>query len=303
MAIPDQQLEIWSRQGAVQTAKATHQGIRNALASYRGWPAGVSYDVYLQGSYANSTNIRADSDVDVVVQCNSIYHPDVAELRGADLLRFNAQRGHTVYEWLDFRRDVLRALRSHYGNLVVREGRHSLKLRRSASHLPADVVPAILYRRFHSFGLLGDLFGPNSTEGMTFWVPAEHRQVINYPKLHLEKGVAKNGAWATGGHYKPAVRMFKNARTHLVGQGLFPGHTAPSYFLECLLHNVPDDYYRGGRQQVFQRVVQWLSSADLSGFRSQNGVVLLFGRSPQQWTLRSARQLINSLIRLWNRGG
>lgn len=36
--------------------------------------------IYLQGSYANSTNIKEDSDVDIVVECNSIFLSDTSAL-------------------------------------------------------------------------------------------------------------------------------------------------------------------------------------------------------------------------------
>lgn len=63
MAIPESQLETWSHQGAVTTAKTTADSIRNALDSYSSWPDGIYFEVYLQGSYKNDTNIRGDSDI------------------------------------------------------------------------------------------------------------------------------------------------------------------------------------------------------------------------------------------------
>lgn len=56
MGIPESQLETWSHQGAVTTARATHESVRNALESYESWPRDVEYEVYLQGSYKNDTN-------------------------------------------------------------------------------------------------------------------------------------------------------------------------------------------------------------------------------------------------------
>src|SRR3989344_2437503 len=67
MPIPESQLETWARPGASTTAKTTADSIKNALNSYRSWPSGVEFDVYLQGSYKNDTHIRGDSDVDIVV--------------------------------------------------------------------------------------------------------------------------------------------------------------------------------------------------------------------------------------------
>ena len=79
MPIPESQLETWSHQGAVTTAKQTHESIRKALNPHT-WPTGVKYEVYLQGSYKNTTNIRGDSDVDVVAQLNSTFQHDLSEL-------------------------------------------------------------------------------------------------------------------------------------------------------------------------------------------------------------------------------
>jgi len=72
MAIPESQLERWANQGAVATAKLTADSIKRALNSFSGWPNGIKFEVYLQGSYKNNTNIRGDSDVDVVAQLNAI---------------------------------------------------------------------------------------------------------------------------------------------------------------------------------------------------------------------------------------
>lgn len=44
MAIPETQLETWSHQGVVTTAKSTADSIRNALNSYRHWPDGIDFE-------------------------------------------------------------------------------------------------------------------------------------------------------------------------------------------------------------------------------------------------------------------
>ena len=82
--IPESQLEIWAKQGATVTAKATHESIRNALESNdspikdRIKSGGV--EIYLQGSYKNDTNIRGDSDVDLVVELNTTFGHNAHEL-------------------------------------------------------------------------------------------------------------------------------------------------------------------------------------------------------------------------------
>ncbi len=281
MAIPESQLETWSHQGAVTTAKATADSIKNALDSYSNWPTGIDFEVYLQGSYKNDTNIRGDSDVDVVAQLNSTLCSN---------LSVDQQRilGITPasYFWSNFRTDVLRVLNNYYGQGVVSEGNKSLKVRASNGRLPADVVVSIQYRGYRSVNFYDYI------EGMCFWSRNDNRQVINYPKAHYENGVSKHqnsNKW-----YKPSVRMFKNIR------GSIPSNSTPSYFLECMLYNVPNTSFGTSYQDTFCNIVNWLNKADLDNFVCQNGQLKLFGPTQEQWDTGQARTFINSLVSLWN---
>jgi hypothetical protein len=286
MPIPESQLETWSKRGAVETAERTHKSIRAALEAYT-WPSGVQYEVYLQGSYKNHTNIRGDSDVDVVVQLNSTFLENLP----VNLKRQFRFRDAS-YGWEEFRSDVLKALRNYYGPGQVREGRKSLKVQ--TSYLPADVVVSLQYRKYPDRPRSEDDF----IEGMAFWVPSESRWVINYPKLHYQNGVKKNQD--TNEQYKPTVRMFKNARTYLVDRGVIPADLAPSYFLECLLYNVPDDKFGTNLQSTFREVITWLLKADFSRFVCQNRQLLLFGSSPEQWSKDRAYRFLKAMVELWN---
>src|SRR5437870_11381300 len=80
MPIPESQLETWTHQGATTTAKSTHETIRRALAADSSPIKDKDFEIYLQGSYKNDTNIRGDSDVDVVVQLNSTFDPSLSSL-------------------------------------------------------------------------------------------------------------------------------------------------------------------------------------------------------------------------------
>jgi len=286
MPIPESQLETWSKPGAVETAEQTHKSIRAALEAYN-WPSGVQYEVYLQGSYRNRTNIRRDSDVDVVVQLNSAFFENLP----VNLKRQFRFRDAS-YGWEEFRSDVLKALRNYYGPVRVREGRKSLKVQ--TPYLPADVVVSLQYRKYPD--------RPRSEadfiEGMTFRMPSESRWVINYPKLHYENGAKKNKN--TNGWYKPTIRMFKNARTYLVDRGVIPADLAPSYFLECLLYNVPNGKFGTNLQSTFREVITWLLKADFSRFVCQNEQLLLFGSSPEQWSEDRAYRFLEAMVELWN---
>ena len=153
MAIPNSQLEAWANQGSVTTAKKTHESIRNALDMWT-WPDGVEFETYLQGSYKNSTNIRGDSDVDLVVQLNSTFLPDLSQLTESEREQYNRCYSDATYKWENFRADTIKALRSYYGSPAVEEGNKSIKISGSSNRLLADVVVCLQYRkyiRFHSY--------------------------------------------------------------------------------------------------------------------------------------------------------
>jgi hypothetical protein len=61
---PDSQLDTWSHQGSVIQSSSTYQTVRLALLDKSAAHAEQDFGIFLQGSYANDTNIFADSDVD-----------------------------------------------------------------------------------------------------------------------------------------------------------------------------------------------------------------------------------------------
>jgi hypothetical protein len=280
--IPESQLETWSHQGAVTTAKATADSIKNALNSYKNWLPDVDFEIYLQGSYKNDTNIRGDSDVDVVIQLNSTFYNNLSQEQKR-ILSLSAAN----YGWPEFKPDVLKALRSYYGASSITEGNKSVKISAGNGRLPADVVVCSKYRKYKT------LNSSDCIEGMCFWTQTDNRQVINYPRLHYDNGVSKHQISTKW--YKPTVRMFKNMR------GAIKGDSTPSYFTESLLYNVPNTSFGASYQDTFCNIVNWLNKATLSTFVCGNGQLPLFESSPQErWSTPQAEQFIKNLISLWN---
>lgn len=181
MAIPESQLTTWANQGAITTAKATADSVKNALNSYNNWPCGVDFEVYLQGSYKNDTNIRGDSDVDVVAQLNSTFYSNLSEDQKRTLGLTTA-----AYHLSDFRADVLKILKNYYGQSQITESNKSIKIKANNGRLPADVIVCAQYRRYKTVSSY------DYVEGMTFWTQNDSRQVINYPKVDYDNGVSKH---------------------------------------------------------------------------------------------------------------
>ena len=299
MALSAGKLEKWARQGAVLLSQNTCQSIRTALASGN-WQTDISYSVYLQGSHKNSTNIREDSDVDVVVELRSTYRPDLSLLGEPERALFEKERVSANYFLEDFRSAVIKTLKGYYGKSNVVNGNKAIKILGDNDRLPAYVLPCMKYRTYRSYQTdpKDDYF-----EGVYFETRDEKRAVISHPEEHYEYGAYKStrNKW-----YKPIIRMFKNARTFLVDHGKLDKGIAPSYFVECLLYNVSDQAYKhgGGHINAFQNTLDWLldNTDKMHEFVCQNERQNLFDNSPDLWDIHSAQTLIRALVDLWNDG-
>lgn len=303
MPIPESQLETWSKQGATTTAITTHTSIRLALTDDRspltrkGLREGTDFEIYLQGSYRNTTNIRGDSDVDVVIQLNSSFLANTSNLSFTETIRYSNSFGCTYYGWDEFRADVLEALQTYYGRQNIDDtGNKSIKLKKTPGRLAADIVPCLEYRQYTSFSSLDN---QSFVEGMIFYTKQERREVINYPKQHYKNGAAKNSVDRTQSSYKPSIRMFKNAKYYLINNGIIARSLAPSYFLEGLLYNVSDGAFEDSYQMAYLKILVELSEASLASFTCQNEQLPLFGNLPEQWLITDARELLSHLLELW----
>lgn len=283
MPISESQLIAWTTPGAVTGSATTHTSIKAALDAHR-WPDGMSFETYLQGSYSNHTNIRGNSDVDLVVQACGPFYSNLTDAE-------KKQRGliEGAFNFNQFRAEVLTALIAYYGSQLIDDTTSDkcITVKAASGRLEADVIPCLEYQRYVG----GDLVA----KGMTFFTTSG-AQVVNYPKLHKKRGEDKNSNERTAGKFKDTVRIFKNAREHVPGN--FGDHA--SYFIECLLFNVPDDRFNGTYVQAFYAILVYLQQANLSNFRTQSGQEDLFGADSTQWDVTKANAFIAGMVRLWN---
>jgi hypothetical protein len=289
MTISESQLKNWANQGGTTAAEDTHKSIRYALRQYN-WPNGVEYEDYLQGSYRNFTNIYVNSDVDLVVELVSTFYHNPIDEASIKAIGFSA----ATYEWGRFRQDVINALIAYYGSQYIdTSGGKSVKVLPNNGRLKGDVVVAAKYKYYDGARLVA--------EGITFWNTKNGQQIVNYPKRHFDNGSAKNAN--TSQWYKPAIRMFKNAREQIYKNKSWLAGKFPSYFVECLLYNVPNSKFGVSYQDIYCNLVNWLEAeldSNPSSFVCQNEMFYLFGSDSVQWNGEDAKLLANEWISLWN---
>jgi len=299
MPIPEAKLNTWSNQGAITTSSAAYASIRHALLKSTSPLASRRVDIYLQGSYANATNIYGDSDVDVVVLYADTFFKDMTALTPAQQIRHEAKFPPATYLWSHLRDDVLAALRAHYGSGAVRPGTKSIKVDTGSGRRPSDVVPAVQFRLYTDFS---DENNPWAHWGIQFF-DSSNNAIVNYPKIHIERGEAKNEMARTAGRYKRTIRLFKNLRNYLIDNNLLADKIAPSYSIECALHNVPDRLFIGDFTTTVPAVLHYLLNTPYAGFMCQNGIVPLIGGGVTQWSASNFATFLAAARAAWNNWG
>jgi hypothetical protein len=291
MALSDELITRWSQRGDPIHAWYSYEMVRETLTQSR--LNGMSCAVYPQGSYANKTNIAGDSDVDMVIALRSAFYSDKTKLSQPELDEYVKYYESASLTWRDFRKVVVGVLRSDY---FLQEGRKAVKVRSGLIRLPTDVLIALDYRYYMHFP---SFEGQTFVDGVQFYT-REDREIVNYPKRHI-KACAQKDLW-TFGRYRKVVRVAKNARNALIAddETAIEPATAPSYFLESLLWNVPDHCYHADLRDAYRQVISWLREhpARLAGMGFPCGMGRLFGDTPDtSWSRAQAQQITDGMYR------
>lgn len=194
--------------------------------------ASRSIDVFVQGSYANRTNVRQDSDVDICVCYTGAFFPDYSMSEGltGDALGFT----DGAYPYATFKNDVGDAMVAYFGAASVTRGSKAFDIHANTYRIDADVVPAFEHLRYHGNALTNWYVKPPGTEIH----PDPGGKIINWPRQNYTNGVKKNDE--TGRSFKSTVRTLKTLRNEMAEQGITAADPIPSYLIECLVWNVPN---------------------------------------------------------------
>jgi hypothetical protein len=295
MGIPESQLETWSHQGSIAQSAATYHAIKSTLESPDANYHGKNYKVFLQGSYGNDTNIYSESDVDVVIRIDDVYYSDLTLLSPEEKAAYDQARVPASYLYEQYKADVVQTLTNRFGS-DVKVGDKAIAIASNGSRRKADVIAAMQYRRYRKFNSNYDM---QYDQGICFFNAAGER-IANYPKQHSENLTRKHQScnqWL-----KPMIRILKNLRSKLVEDGKLKSGIAPSYYLEGLLYNVPNEKFGSSYVESFVAAMNWIQQeADKSKLVCANEqYYLLRTGKPTSWESIDAETFINAAIKLWN---
>ncbi|MCB0537196.1 MAG: nucleotidyltransferase [Bacteroidetes bacterium] len=287
MAIPETQLETWSHQGSITNSANTGNSVKTAIESYTGFPEGVKFKVYLQGSYKNDTNVYGDSDVDVVVELTSSFQNNLNDEQDKAIGITKAS-----YSLSDFRNDVDAGLASYYKRTGLSFGNKVVKIPASSNRLDAEVLTCCQYRLYYQ--LASDKYH----SGITFKTRNTNEKVINFPVKHSDNATTKHQA--TNSWFKPTVRIFKNMRKYMTANSGFNKSLAPSYFIECLIANIPNNQFGRNYQTTVINCHNYLTQNSMDDFMCLNGIRPLWGDSNENWNQVDAKYFLEQIVQLWN---
>lgn len=297
MAIPEAQLETWAHQGAIASSRDTYSAVRRALEAPGTGYSGKRYEVFLQGSYGNDTNVYAESDVDVVIRLDDLYYSDTSALNPEHAAAFNQAFVPATYTYDNFKAHVMAALRSSFGN-AVSDGTKAIKIAPANGRRSADVVVAAEFQRHYS----GTIFpGHYIVRGICFFTANDGR-IVNYPKQHSANCTTKHQA--TNEWFKPTVRVFKNLKSRLVGANTITRAVASSYFIEGLIYNVPNDKFGGSYAATVLGTINWVRSLDRETLNklvcANQEYYLLRDGLPTCWPYGNYDTFLSALATMWN---
>jgi hypothetical protein len=294
MAIPESQLETWSHQGAVAGSCDTYNEIKKVLEASTVPYRQKDYKVFLQGSYGNDTNVYKESDVDIVIQLNETFRSDTSALPSDQVAAWDKAYSYSSYGYYDFRKDVLKVLTDKYGSDVT-VGDKAFAIAANGNRRKADVITPMQYRRYYKFN---GIFEESYDVGICLYNQSGEL-IANYPRQHSTNMTTKHQLSASW--LKPTVRIVKNMRNKLVDDKTIESGIAPSYYIEGLLYNVPNDKFGTSYGDTFVNAMNWILEADRSKFLCANEqYYLLWEKTHTSWPKANCEQFLNALKTFWN---
>lgn len=187
-----------------------------------------STEIFGQGSYANDTNVKINSDIDINVCLSDTIFIQIPEGKKQEDFGYS----DSDYKFSEYKDAVERALVKKFGRKDVIRNDKCITVLANTYRVEADVVPTFKYNRHDDNG--GKAIG-------TKFITDEGYPVINYPLQHIENGKLKNSQ--TQRRFKRLTRIFKRLRYKMIEDKIPVCDNITSFLIECLLWNVPNKVF------------------------------------------------------------
>ena len=188
----------------------------------------MTIDTFGQGSYANDTNVKLDSDVDINVRLSDTVFLQVPPEKKKEDFGYS----DSDYTFQEYKKAVYNALVNKFGKTEVVWEDKCLTVKGNSYRVVTDVVPTFKYMRHDSV--------TSKVEGTKF-IADSGKSIINYPIQHIQNGKNKNANTAKS--FKRLTRIHKRLRYKMIDDKIKVSENITSFLLECLMWNLPNTIY------------------------------------------------------------
>ncbi|MEZ5016065.1 MAG: nucleotidyltransferase [Flavipsychrobacter sp.] len=247
-----------------------------------------SIEVFGQGSYANNTNVRLNSDIDINACYKDGFYYDLPN----EATREDYEITPTEYTFSQYKNDVERALVNKFGRDQVVRKNKCLRVLGNSYRTETDVVPTWEYRRYSQKS--------SYVTGVCFFSD-EGKKITSYPKQHITNGRTKNTN--TYRRFKSLVRIYKKVRYHMIDNGEIVNPAISSFLLECLVWNVPNSIFTNNdswtarlRESIVYLYNQTKVQDTCKDWGEVSELLYLF-YDGRKWTYQDVNE---HLVKMWN---
>jgi len=244
MKFSEQQLIAWSRPVSTTEDNMCQNAITAITKALRD-RFGNRISIFLQGSYRNNTNVRKNSDVDIVMRYDDVFFPELYSLSEDDKKIYHSRTPDADYTFANLKADTEAALRAVFGTDVERRNK-CIQVNGNTYRVTADVIPCFVLKRYANLNSI-------EAEGIKF-ISDSGDAIQSFPNQHYSNGTAKTER--TSRLYKRMVRILKVVNNRLIDERKMSDKLASSFFIECLVYNVPDsEFVNGNYTQTLRNVI------------------------------------------------
>lgn len=249
----------------------------------------MSIKVFGQGSYANDTNVRLNSDIDINVRLNDVFYYDLPAGKVATNFGLNTLSN---YEFSTYKQAVENALVRKFDRDCVKREDKCIFIEGNSYRVDTDVVPTFTYRRYSENG--------SFSEGVKL-ISDGGKSIVNFPLRHIENGRVKNAN--TLKRFKRLTRIYRRVRYGMIDDKLVNGDVITSFLMECLAWNVPNSIFNNNytwtdrlKNSIIYLYENTKEYENCKDWGEVSELLLLF-HSGRKW---SSSDVNSFLVSMWN---
>lgn len=237
----------------------------------------------VQGSFANGTCIRQESDLDIAIISETIFRG----IYRTGVSGANYGFSSSSFNILEFKKKIYHMLQVNGFNAKI--GNKCINVDYAETNKKSfDIVPCLRLRDYSR----DFYYDHNNYQPGTLIETEDGNERVNFPEQSIEKNTKKNNE--TNYYYKKVVRILKNIKKDMEDDNILVAKKVSSFELECLIHNVPNFVFKKTNYlqndqvlaDISMNVVEYLFNHrnDINNWLETNEILLIYNDSNKDVT-------------------